>query len=100
MLCVDLIVEESAEVLHGGVLGRERSTGRFHLNGARTLRAFWKLLAGIDTCRDLIVGHNILDYDLPYYKRSRINSISHSFFVSFARYCGNPAYDTMREWAH
>jgi hypothetical protein len=101
ILCVGLIVEEGSEVLHRGVLGRERSTGQFHLDEARTLRAFWKLLADFDTCRDLIVGHNVLDYDLPFlYKRSRINQVRPSFFVSFARYRSSPVYDTMREWAH
>jgi hypothetical protein len=101
ILCVGLIIEEGGEVLHQGALGRERSTGEFHLDEARTLRAFWKLVAGFNTGRDLIIGHNVMDFDLPFlYKRSRINQVRPSVFVSFARYRSAPVYDTMREWAH
>ena len=101
ILCIGLIIEEGGEVLHRGALGRERSTGEFHLDEARTLRAFWKLVAGFNTGRDLIIGHNIMDFDLPFlYKRSRINQVRPSVFVSFARYRSAPVYDTMREWAH
>lgn len=101
VLCVGLIVEDRGEVLHRGVLGRDRATGRFHLDEARTLRAFWKLMADFNPCRDLIVGHNVMDFDLPFlYKRSRINQVRPSVFVSFARYRSAPVYDTMREWVH
>ena len=98
MLCVGLIVEDGGEVLHRGVLGRERATGRFHLDEARTLRAFWKLMADFDARRDVIIGHNVMDFDLPFfYKRSPVHQVRPSVFVSFARYRSAPVYDTMRE---
>lgn len=101
VLCVGIIVEEGEHILHRGVLGRERATGLFHLDEARTLRAFWKLLQDFNMRRDLIIGHNIMDFDLPFlYKRSRINRVRPTLMFSFARYRSAPVYDTLREWAH
>jgi 3'-5' exonuclease len=101
VLAIGLVVEHDRQVEHYGLLGRERPTGKFHLDERRTLRAFWKLLQDFNVGRDLIVGHNILDFDLPFlYKRSRINRIHPSILFSFARYRSAPVYDTMREWAH
>ncbi|MGB9180658.1 MAG: ribonuclease H-like domain-containing protein [Pyrinomonadaceae bacterium] len=100
VLAIGMIVEYDWHVTHCGLLGRERSSGRFHLDEARTLRSFWKMLSDFDSGRDLIIGHNIMDFDLPFlYKRSRINRIHPSVILSFARYRSAPIYDTMREWA-
>lgn len=101
VLAIGVIAEDDWQVVHYGLLGRERSTGRFHLDERRTLRAFWKLFQGFSAGRDLVVGHNVLDFDLPFlYKRSRINRIHPGILFSFARYRSAPVYDTMREWAH
>lgn len=101
VLTIGVIVEECDRVLHRGVFGRDRSSGRFHLNEARTLRGFWNLLKDFNVGRDLIIGHNVLDFDLPFiYKRSRINRMRPTVFFNFARYRSAPVYDTMREWAH
>ncbi len=101
LLAIGLIVEDDWQIVHCGLLGRERATGRFHLNERRTLRAFWKLFQGFNAGRDLVIGHNVLDFDLPFiYKRSRINRVHPSVLLSFARYRSVPIYDTMREWAH
>jgi hypothetical protein len=101
ILSIGLIVEHDWKVVHCGLLGRERPSGRFHLDEARTLRAFWKLLKDFNVGRDLIIGHNAMDFDLPFlYKRSCINRIHPSILFSFARYKSAPIYDTMREWAH
>ena len=101
VLAVGVIVEEDCQVIRCGVLGRERQTGLFHLDESRTLRGFWRLLKGFNVRRDLIIGHNIMDFDLPFlYKRSRINRVHPSIFFSFARYKNAPIFDTMREWTH
>jgi hypothetical protein len=101
VLAIGLIIEHDWQVVRCGLLGRERPSGRFHLDERRTLRAFWKLLQDFNVGRDLIIGHNVLDFDLPFlYKRSRINRIHPSILLSFARYKSAPVYDTMREWAH
>jgi hypothetical protein len=46
VLTIGLLIEHDEQVIHRGLLGRERQTMMFHLDEARTLRAFWKLLKG------------------------------------------------------
>jgi hypothetical protein len=101
VLAIGVLIEQDHQVIRCGVLGRGRGEERFHLDEARTLRGFWKLLADFDARRDLIIGHNIMDFDLPFlYKRSRINRIHPGILLNFARYRHAPIYDTMREWTH
>jgi hypothetical protein len=76
ILSIGLLIEDNGELVHRGVLGRDRRTGEFHLDETRTLRSFWKLMSGFNSRCDLLIGHNILDFDLPFIcKRSIINSI-------------------------
>lgn len=99
VLTVGLIVEHDGEVRHRGLLGRERQTMMFHLDEARTLRGFWKLLRGFNIRRDLVVGHNLFDFDLPFlYKRSVIGRVRPSVELSFVRYRSQPIFDTMHQW--
>lgn len=99
VLAVGMIVEQDGEVICRGVLGRERETLRFHLDEARTLRGFWNQLKGFDERRDLVVGHNAYDFDLPFlYKRSVIQGVRPSVRLSFARYRSRPIFDTLKEW--
>jgi 3'-5' exonuclease len=99
VLSIGMIIEQDGEVVCRGVLGRERQSLRFHLNEARTLRGFWNQLRGFDDRRDLIIGHNIFDFDLPFlYKRSVIHRVQPSVRLSFARYRSRPIFDTMKEW--
>ena len=74
---------------------------KFHLNEARTLGAFWKLLDNFKASRDLIIAHNGLCFDLPFIvKRSLIHRIKPSVKLSFARYRTQPIYDTMQVWSN
>ncbi len=99
VLTVGVIVEQDDRVAHRGLLGRERQTMMFHLDEAKTLRGFWKLLKGFDPKRDLVVGHNVFDFDLPFlYKRSVIQRVRPSVELSFARYRSQPIFDTMHQW--
>ncbi len=99
VLTIGLIVEHDDQVIHRGVLGRERQTMMFHLDEARTLRGFWKLLKGFNVRRDLVIGHNLFDFDLPFlYKRSVIGRVRPSVELSFARYRSQPIFDTMHQW--
>jgi hypothetical protein len=101
ILCIGLIVERDGEVVTRGVLGRDRSTGRFHLDEARILRAFWKLIRDFDGGRDLLVGFNLLDFDLHFIcTRSVIKQVKPSLNVCFARYRSRPVYDVMWEFCH
>lgn len=100
VLAVGVIIERDKEVLHRGIIGRDRATRRFHLDEARTLRSFWKLLDGFNTDRDIIIGHNIFDFDLSFlYKRSVIHRVRPTVKLSFARYRSRPVFDTMCEWS-
>lgn len=99
VLTIGLIIEKDGREIHRGLLGRERQTMMFHLDEARTLRAFWKLLRDFNPRRDLIIGHNVFDFDLPFlYKRSVVHSVRPAVELSFARYRSQPIFDTMYEW--
>lgn len=101
ILCLGLIIERDGEVVTRGVLGRDRSTGRFHLDEARILRAFWKLVSDFDDRRDLLIGFNLLDFDLHFiFTRSVIKRVRPSINVCFARYRSRPVYDVMWEFCH
>lgn len=100
LLTVALIVEDDDRLVHRGLLGRERRTSLFHFDEVRTLRAFWKLMCDFSTGRDLIVGHNVLCFDLPFlYKRSYIHGVKPSVDLPFARYRNRPIFDTMQVWS-
>jgi hypothetical protein len=99
VLTIGLIMEHDDQVIHRGLLGRERQTMMFHLDEARTLRAFWKLLKGFNPRRDIMVGHNLFDFDLPFlYKRSVIQRVRPSVELPFTRYRSQPIFDTMHQW--
>ena len=99
VLTIGVIVEQDDRVTHRGLLGRERQTMMFHLDEVRTLRGFWRLLRGFNINRDLIVGHNVFDFDLPFlYKRSVIQRVRPSVELPFTRYRSRPVFDTMHQW--
>lgn len=100
VLCIGMIIEEEGKSERRGVLGQARDTRRLHADESSTLRGFWKLLAEFRPSMDLLIGHNILDFDLPFiYQRSWVHNIKPSVELCFARYRSRPIYDTMREWA-
>ena len=99
VLTIGVIIEENGKVTQQGLFGRDRETGKFHVDEAKTLRGFWKLIGDIREGKDLLIGHNILDFDLPFlYKRSIINRVKPPK-ISFRRYQKNPIFDTMWEWS-
>ncbi|MEW6736001.1 MAG: ribonuclease H-like domain-containing protein [Acidobacteriota bacterium] len=99
ILAIGLIIEDGDRILHHGVLGRSRQTNRFHLDEAQTLTSFWRLMNNFDISGDLVIGHNILDFDLPFIrKRSIVNQVPPSVNLPFVRFRSRPIYDTMWEW--
>lgn len=99
ILTIGLIIEENNVVTHQGLFGRDRETGFFHLDEGKTLHSFWSFIGEVKESRDLFIGHNILDFDLPFIiKRSIINRIK-APKISFRRYRSSPIYDTMWEWS-
>ncbi|MCU0351981.1 MAG: hypothetical protein MUF43_14325 [Flavobacterium sp.] len=64
------------------------------------LHNFWKFMKQFDVRNDLIIGHNILDFDLPIiYKRSVINQVIPTVNFSFKRFYASEIYDTMWIWS-
>lgn len=99
ILTIGVIIEENNQVAHQGLFGRDRETGLFHLDEAKTLRCFWNFIGAVKESKDLFIGHNILDFDLPFLiKRSIINRVKPPQ-ISFRRYRNSPIYDTMWEWS-
>src|SRR5262249_43208719 len=85
--------------LSRGVIGWNEALEQFTLDEPAMLREFWSKLEGFSVRRDLIVGHNIFDFDLKFiYKRSVICGVRPSVDLSFARYRSQPIFDTMHEW--
>ncbi|MBS1808652.1 MAG: ribonuclease H-like domain-containing protein [Acidobacteria bacterium] len=100
ILTIGLLIEENGAILQQGCLGRDRETRQYHLDEARTLRSFWKLVADFKPSHDLFIGHNLLDFDLPFiYKRSIIHQIKPTIHLSFRRFQSQPIFDTMWEWS-
>lgn len=59
------------------------------------LKKFWQLAKEAN----LFIGHNVMDFDLKFiYKRSIILGVKPTRNLSFARYRGDPIFDTMHEW--
>lgn len=101
LLCLGVVLERDGVITSRGVLGRDRDTRQFHLDEARTLRGFWKLISDFNPHRDLFIGFNILDFDLHYiYTRSVIRRVRPSIDVCFARYRSRPVFDVMWEFCH
>lgn len=100
LLTISVIVEWDGEIIHRGLLGREKPSSQFHFDEARTLRGFWKLVKDFNPGRDLFVGHNVMQFDLPFlYKRSMINRVQPTVEVSLARYRRQSVFDTMQVWS-
>lgn len=101
ILCIGVILEKDGVEIRKGVFGFDKETEKLHMDESKTLRGFWQLLKQeFNPKRDLIIGHNLMDFDLPFiYKRSRIKRVKPSIQFNFARYRNAPIYDTMREWA-
>lgn len=99
LLTIGVIIEENDKVIQQGLFGRDKETGMFHLDEAKTLQSFWNLIGQVNPRTDLFIGHNILDFDLAFLiKRSIINRVQPPR-ISFRRYQQNPIFDTMWEWS-
>ena len=101
LLCIGLAIDDNGRVEKPCVCGQDKTTGEFHLDEAKTLAQFWNHLDRIkfDANGDLIVGHNILGFDLPFlYHRSMICGVKPSRKLIHEKYWESPVYDTMLKW--
>ncbi len=81
LLCIGLAVDNNGRAEKPCVCGQDKATKKLHLDEAKTLTQFWNHLDRInfDAEFDLIVGHNILGFDLPFlYHRSMICGVKPS----------------------
>ncbi len=100
LLCIGFTREFSdGRKLEHGCFGWNDRTQSFDAGEAVLLTEFWEMMRGFNRFKDTIVGHNIIDFDLPFIlKRSIINGVRPTVDFCFARYQRQPIFDTMREW--
>src|SRR5256885_910624 len=68
-------------------------------NESRTLQDFLALMADFDPQCNLIVGHNIINFDLPFiFQRCLANNVAVKPFVDLSDFHVLGVYDTMRAW--
>jgi len=98
VLCIGLVIDEDSREKRT-VLGWDDTAKRFTSDEVRTLREWWDLLKDFDPSADLLIGHNILNFDLRFiYQRSVVNKIRPTVDLNFRRYQSYPIFDTMHEW--
>jgi hypothetical protein len=66
---------------------------------AQALKDFLALMADFDPECDLLVGHNIVNFDLPFiFQRCLANNIAVKPFIDLSEFNVHGVYDTMRAW--
>jgi len=66
---------------------------------AQALKGFLALMSDFDSACDLVVGHNIINFDLPFiFQRCLANNIPVKPFVDLGEFHVQGVYDTMRAW--
>lgn len=99
ILCIGIAAERDGKRIAETVLGFDEEREEFTLDEKEMLEKFWYLMKNFNPARDIIIGHNIFDFDLLFiYKRSIIHGVNPQLNLSFARYRSQPIFDTMREW--
>ncbi len=99
ILCIGLLVENDQQA-SPVVLGWDEAAGRFREDEPALLREFWDALRDFEAHRDLLIGHNVLEFDLRFiYQRSVVHRVKPSVELSLRRYSSQPVFDTMQEWS-
>src|SRR5262249_46024965 len=66
---------------------------------AQALKSFLALMGDFDPECDLVVGHNIIGFDLPFiFQRCLANHIAIKPFIDLSEFNVQGVYDTMRAW--
>ena len=100
ILCIGYSEQnEFGAITQHGCFGWRETTKDFEPDEQIILAEFWQFLRGFDTTRDLIIGHNIMDFDLPFImQRSIIRDVRSTVDFYFGKYREAPIFDTMRVW--
>jgi predicted PolB exonuclease-like 3'-5' exonuclease len=66
---------------------------------SQALKDFLALMSDFDSECDVIVGHNIINFDLPFiFQRCLANNVAVKPFIDLSEFNVRGAYDTMRAW--
>jgi DNA polymerase elongation subunit (family B) len=100
ILCIGYCEQNETGIIVGeGCFGFREEFQSFESNEQIILTEFWQFLQGFNTNRDLIIGHNIMDFDLPFIvQRSIIKGVRPTVDFYFGKYRNAPIFDTMRVW--
>lgn len=100
LLCIGYIDEPvDGSGLKWGCIGWREETQDFEPNERKVLQDWWDLIADFNPGRDLMIGHNILGFDLPFIiQRSIVKNVKPSVKLSLRRYNDAPIYDTLQMW--
>lgn len=100
ILCIGYCEQnETGLITQHGCFGWREETKDFEPDEHLILAEFWRFLQGFEAGSDLIIGHNIMDFDLPFIvQRSIIKSVRPTVDFYFGKYRKAPIFDTMRVW--
>ena len=100
ILCIGYCEEnETGEKIEQGVFGWREETKDFEPDESLILADFWQYIRGFQKGIDLIIGHNILGFDLPFIiQRSVINSVRPTVNFDLYKFQKSPIFDTMLRW--
>ncbi len=100
ILCIGYSEQnEFGAITDHGCFGWCETARDFEIDEQILLTEFWQCLSGFNTSHDLIIGHNIMDFDLPFIvQRSIINGVNPTVDFYFGKYRTAPIFDTMRVW--
>jgi 3'-5' exonuclease len=100
ILCIGFYEKnEFGENISHGCFGWNEVTQTFETDEAKFLQDFWDFMSNFNLKNDLIIGHNILSFDLPFIvKRSRVLGVAETVNFDFYKYQKYPIYDTMLHW--
>jgi DNA polymerase elongation subunit (family B) len=100
ILCIGYSEQnEFGAIVQHGCFGWREGTKDFEMDEQIILAEFWQFLRGFNCSQDLIIGHNIMDFDLPFIvQRSIIRGVRPTVGFYFGKYREAPIFDTMRIW--
>ena len=100
LVCIGYIDEQAGRVRSQGVLGFDEGTGRLVDDERAMLVDFWEMMRGFEPSVDVLVGHNIAGFDLPFIlKRSIVRGVRPTVTIRAPRYRTVPVADTMLMWS-
>ncbi len=100
ILCIGYCEEnEHGEIIEKGCFGWNEITQSFETDETILLNDFWNYVKGFQHRIDLLIGHNIFGFDLPFIiQRSVIHDIKPTVNFDMNKYHKFPIFDTMLRW--